>query len=226
MARASRLFTDEDKQAIKDAVAQAESTTSGEIVPVVATRSGRYDRAEDIFGIILALIAVAVAWLLFQQARPAAGDWESGPTLTMGLWVVLLTFAVAFVVGASLSTLVPALARPFVGKQELQEEVLRSAQQAFFEFRIRGTEGSTGILIYVSLFERMVWVIGDHAISEKLTQPDWDEVKDLVIEGLRNGKPTQGMCSAIARCGELLAAHFPIAPGDVNELSNELKLID
>lgn len=226
MARASELFTEEDKHAIRDAVAEAEKKTSGEIVPVVATRSGRYDRSEDIFGVILGVLAVAAVWLLLQRIGPKAGHWGGAQTISFGLGLVLLTFVVAFVVGVVLSTFVPAVARPFIAKKELREEVLRSARQAFFEFRVRGTKGGTGILVYISLFERMVWVLGDRAISEKLDQPKWDEVKDLVIDGLRRGKPTEGICSAINRCGELLSQHFPIAPDDVNELSNELHLID
>jgi len=226
MARASERFTEKDKQAIRDAVAEAEKKTSGEIVPVVATRSGRYDRSEDILGVILGVLAVAAVWLLFQKIEPKGGDWGGGLTIAFRLGSFLLTFVAAFVVGVVLSTFVPALAHPFIAKKELREEVLRSARQAFVEFRVRGTTGSTGILIYVSLFERMAWVLGDRAISEKLDQAKWDETKDLVIDGLRNGKPAEGICSAIRRCGELLLQHFPVAPDEVNELSNELQLID
>jgi len=226
MARASQLFTDEDKQAIKAAVAEAEKNTSGEIVPVVATRSGRYDRAEDIFGILLGIVAVSLLWPIFQNAEPTPGDWGPGRALTFGLGGGVLTFVVAFAVGVVLSTFVPALARPFVGKRERKEEVLRSAREAFYAFHVRSTAAGTGIVIYISLFERMVAVIGDRAISEKLDQSQWHEMKDLVIAGLRKGNPTEGICSAVKRCGELLSEHFPIAPDDVNELSNELRLID
>ncbi|NOZ23891.1 MAG: hypothetical protein GXP25_22670 [Planctomycetes bacterium] len=223
MARASKLFSDEDKQNIAEAVAEAEKTTSGEIVPVVTTMSGRYDRAEDIFGVLLALIVVAVLGFTFRLPT-LPGDW--GQPVAVSLWRVLALFLITFIVGAALATYIPLLARPFIGRRELEQEVLRSAQLAFSEFRVRGTEGGTGILIYVSLFERRVAVIGDEPISEKLDQEQWDEVKDLVIAGLKKGKPTEGICNAIKRCGELLSEHFPIAPDDVNELSNELHIID
>ena len=225
MTRASRLFSEEDKQAVKAAIAEAEKKTSGEIVPVVATRSGRYDRAEDLFGVILGLVAVAVVWLLFQKIVPKGGDWEIGQTMRIGLGTVLLTFAIAFIVGAAVSTWVPAIAHFLVPRREMRQEVQRAADEAFVKFRVRGTKAATGVLIYVSLFERMVWVVGDQAISEKLEQSHWHEAKDLVLDGLRRGKPAEGLCAAIQKCGEHLARHFPIAPNDVNELSNELQLI-
>ena len=226
MTRASKLFSEADKQAVEHAVAQAEQGTSGEIVPVVATRSGRYDRAEDVFGVLLGLVAVAAVWVCFQRVDPRGGDWGEGYALGVRLWAILVTYAAGFVVGVVLSTYIPALARPFVGRREIDDEVQRRAQQAFFQFRVRATGGGTGILIYISLFERRVVVLGDTPISDKLDQPHWDELKTLVVDGLRTGKPTEGICAAIGRCGQLLAQHFPVAPGDVNEISNELRLID
>lgn len=226
MARASNLFTEEQKKTVAEAVAEAEKKTSGEIVPVVATRSGRYDRAEDIFGVIVGLVAVAALWLLFQGVTPRGGDWETGYTLRVELWVVLVTFGCGFLAGAALSTCVPVLCRPFVGRREVEEEVRRAAERAFFQFRVRRTEAGTGVVLYVSLFERRVVVLGDEPISHKVDQSHWDEVRDLIVGGLRQGKPAEGICSAVVRCGELLAEHFPIAPADVNELTNELRLID
>lgn len=48
----------------------------------------------------------------------------------------------------------------------------------------------------------------------------------LMIEGVKSGDLAQGMCGAIARCGELLAPHFPIAEGDANELRDHLVVKD
>jgi putative membrane protein len=226
MLRASRLFSDEEKLAIKNAIGEAEKKTAGEIVPVVATRSGRYDRAEDVFGVALAVVAVAVVWLLFQKVEITGEDWAAAPRLGVGLAVILGVFMIAFVGGALLATVIPALAAPLIGKRERVEEVEKSARRAFYDFRLRGTAQATGILIYVSLFERMVWVIGDTAIHEKIGGSGWNEIRDLIVTGLRGRKPAEGLCAAIARCGELLAEHFPRASDDVNELPNELHVID
>ena len=226
MPKASQVFRDDDRQAVKDAIARAESSTNGEIVPVVASQSGRYDRGEDIFGVILGLVAMGVVWAACQQAVPKGGDWASGYTVRVGFAWLALTFVVAFVAGVVLATKLPALALPFVSKAERADSVRQRAGAAFFELGVRGTADSTGIMIYVSLLERIVCVIGDEPISEKLDEGQWEEIKALVIEGLEAGKPTEGLCAGIARCGELLAEHFPIAPDDEDELSNELHVID
>jgi putative membrane protein len=91
---------------------------------------------------------------------------------------------------------------------------------------LRKTQEGTGILIYISLHERMVRILGDDSISAKLTQDDWNGVRDTIIEGIRSKRPADGLKEAILKCGELLAQHFPIRPDDANELSNEIHIVD
>jgi len=226
MKRPTELFTEADRQAVASSIAEAETKTSGEIVPVVAVASGRYDRGEDIFGLVLALLVLIIIWCAFQDVRIAQGAWKSGYMMTIGLIPTVLIVILGFGVGAFVATRLPVLKLPFVTKREMRQEVERAAAAAFRSFRVSRTAGGTGILIYVSLFERMVRVEGGGAIIEKLGQEDWDKVCKLVTDGLTAGRPTEGLCNAIKAGGELLAKHFPIAPDDENELANELHLVD
>jgi putative membrane protein len=225
MKKASAWFTESDRKALAEDIARAESATSGEIVPVVATTSGNYDRAEDLFGLVFALVSLSVVWLL-RGVAPFGGAWSSGPAESLSLPVVLSVVAVAFVVGAVLATAIPGLRLPFIPRSEMDGEVERRAAEAFHRFRIRSTAGATGVLIYVSLFEHAVRVFGDDAINEKVDQKTWQEICDLVVDGIRKGEPAGGLSAGILRCGEVLARHFPIDPGDSNELVNTLHLID
>lgn len=226
MKMASKFFSEEERKAISSAVAEAERRTSGEIVPVVATVSGHYDRAEDLFGVLTALLALALSWIFFQEIQPVKGDWASGQTFPLGLVSLLLIVAAGFVLGTAAATYLPVLRLPLLPRQEMRREVERSAAEAFQRFRVRKTAAGTGILIYVSLHERMVQVLGDDAISARMNQRDWDAVRDLVIEGFRSGRAAEGLKQAILKCGELLSRYFPSQPGDVNEVTNELRIID
>ena len=226
MKRASRFFSDAERELVEEAVALAELRTSGEIVPVVATSSGRYDRAEDLFGVLVALSVLAGTCLLFRDLSVGEGQWGQRLQLTIGLLPVLLIVLAGFVAGAILATLVPELRLPFVSRREMEAEVERAARAAFQQLRVRGTAGGTGVLIYLSLFERMVHVLGDEAISAKVDQERWQEVCDTVVAGVKNRRPAQGLSEGILSCGELLAEHFPIEPGDRDELENTLHILD
>lgn len=223
--QAKKLFTPEEQEEIRRAITQAELNTSGEVVPVIASASGRYDRAEDLFGLLLAILAVSLVWTLFQGVNPNPIGWSSGSAVSLGLPTLLGVFVGFFFLGAILATWLPALKLPFVSKSEMATEVERRAAESFFRFGIGKTRNATGILIYISLFEHQVVIKGDSAISEKLEQDDWNRVRDAVISGLKNGQATSGLIEGIQSAGQLLEKAFPASSDNPDELPNEIHLI-
>jgi hypothetical protein len=127
MKKASALFDPNDKDRIKAAVAEAEKATSGEIVPVVATVSGRYDRAEDLFGLLSAMALLAILWK--PLLAMSQGGWGGGVDTRIGLGGALLAIVIGFVAGAMLATRFPGLRSPFVPRSEMKQEVERRAQE-------------------------------------------------------------------------------------------------
>lgn len=226
MKKASNYFSDEQQAIIEQAVSRAEKNTSGEIVPVIASVSGRYDRAEDIFGVLFGMLLLTISWLCTQESIPVAGQWEGEMATVITLpWALGIIF-LGFILGALLASFFPILRLIFISKKEMQEEVERSAQLAFHQFRIHETDGATGVLIYISLYEQSVRVLGDKEITAKLEQKDWTDVCNLVVEGMKSREPTEKLVQAIEHCGQLLSDHFPISDDDQNELSNKLNFID
>ena len=226
MKNATKLFTKEEIVTIEAAIREVEKTTSAEVVPVVATASGRYDRAEDLFAFLLSLLVLGCTWAWFQGMTPSTEGWSGTPAFRLNLPMVLAILAATFFIGIALASRFPLLRLPLIAKREMREEVERRARETFQRLRIRGTSNASGILIYVSLYEHMVHVVGDDAISAKLSQGDWKALCDTIIRGFKGGNPEEGMRNGILRCGELLAQHFPAKPDDKNELFDSLHLID
>lgn len=215
------FFTDDEKKRIDAAVEQAEATTSGEIVPVLATRSGPYDRglfyAALMFVFLATLLLVGVHFLPIDNLLYDA--WE------IPLWLLLPCQAVALFGGFYAADRFPGIHRAFVPHALMHKRVEQAAKSAFHSFKLTHTEASTGIMLYVSLFERAVVVIGDKSINEKHDRKTWDSVRDLLTGGLREGNAVGGFEAAIAECGRVLTEHFPIQADDANELSNHLRLV-
>lgn len=225
MRRASECFTDEQKKQINDAVVEAELKTSAEIVPVVATASGRYDRPEDIVGLWLALAALIAAWFLLPEARGESGSWGGFPAAAR-LICLAAAVVVGFVGGAVVATYVGWLRRLFTSRTQMRDEVAASARQAFFDGRVHYTAGATGLLVYVSLYERMATVLADQAILEKLGQEALDELQAQLLEQLRSGGPAEAICTVVRTAGDRLGGVLPRADDDVNELPDSLVTID
>ncbi|HYE61007.1 MAG TPA: hypothetical protein VD997_03340 [Phycisphaerales bacterium] len=224
MKTASQVITQKDRDELHSAIAAAERGTSAEIVVVVATRSGRYDRAEDLFGLLLALASVAIAWVLYQQFHET--EWTQGQELALGLIPVLVLFAVWWMVGAALATRFPALARPFVPRLQFEAEVRRRGFEAFHLFRVGHTKGRSGVLIFVSLLEHMAWVDGDQQVNAVLPQETWENACKAVTAGSRRGELAVGLKEAVGLVGGALAQKFPRAADDRDELPNVVHLLD
>lgn len=220
---ASKLFPEEDRKAVSAAVAEAEKKTSAEIVPVVATASDRYERAEDGVGFGISMAAVTAAWLQFH--RPST-DWDGSDQLSIQLSYVLSVMMGGWIVGIFLAKAAPWLKRLAVSRRTMTARVLIAAEQAFNGLHAHKTAGGTGVVIYVSLFEHRVCVWADRAVSSKIPETEWKEITEGLVRSLRDGKAREGLVEAIRRCGDLLGKHFPIQPSDVNELPNELRILD
>lgn len=224
MQSVAKMLAADDYQRINEAVAAAESKTSAEIVPVVAAVSGRYDRPEDIVGLWAAAVALALTWaLLPEHAGP--GDWGALPSWAH-LVLLVLSVVIGFIVGAAVGAHVDWLRHLFTPTQQKRDEVVTRSRQVFFDSRVHHTAGRTGILIYVSLFERMAAVVADDAVVEKLGQSALDELREHLTAALRTTTLADAICDTIAAAAPRLAAVLPRAPGDVNELPNALVVLD
>lgn len=207
-----KLFSEADHAAIAQAIKDAEARSGCEIIPVIAEQSGRYDRGEDIFGLLVALVLVAAVWL--GQPQPSLHDLSagwSGAIPPLGLAAFLGLTAGGFVLGAMLATLVPALKTPFVAPGEMREEVAQAAQACFYSLGLRKAPQAAGVLIFVSRYEHMVEVLGDDAVQAKLQPEDWQAICDALLDGLRHQRPTDGFIAALAKTGEVLNGAFPQA---------------
>ena len=77
-------------------------------------------------------------------------------------------------------------------------------------------------MIFISLFERRVEIIPDHAIYEKFGKNYWDNLKNVLEEKTKSGDFVCGIKLAIKECGKSLHEYFPIREDDVNELDDKL----
>ncbi len=225
MRRATEFFDEQQRQQIEQAVVEAEAKTSCEIVPVVATVSGRYDRPEDMIGLWLAVIAAVAVWLLFPRSAHESGSWDGLPVYA-GVLAMVAGVVLAFIAGTVVGSRIGWLRRLFTPRQQMQEEVSSRAREIFFDKRVHHTSGATGLLIYISLFEHLAVVLGDQEVLDKLGQSFLDQLCQQLTEGLHQGKATEAVCGVIAQAGEQLSGPLPRAAGDVNELPDALVLID
>jgi putative membrane protein len=208
---AKEFLTAEEYEQINAAVKKAEKTTAGEIVCMVHAASYHYPMSNVIGAVALALPAALAL-------TPLVGGWLWIGTQNM--WVFLSILAPAFVLGYWLVKYIPWLKKIFISDREIVEEVEEAAVTSFFKHGLYRTRDGTGILIFISVFERKVWVLADRGIDAKVSSDHWRSVVAGITEGIRNKQAATAICQAVDTIGQTLAEHFPVAPDDINELEN------
>lgn len=207
-----------DLDRIREAVGRAEERTAGEIVPVVVPRSDDYEEA--IWrGAGAAILLTLLAVLLTLRFYTGWGlGWLFAP------WGVALSVLAAGTVGALLVRYIYPLQRLLAGNERLDETVHRRAMQAFVEEEVFDTRDRTGILLFVSLREHRIEVLGDAGINRQVESDDWAEVVARIRRGIQNDNLTDGLVEAVEMCGRLLERKgVEIQPDDENELTDTVR---
>jgi len=202
-----RMLLKFDAKQIEAAVKQAEGGTTGEIVVQVVPRSDPYTTLTCIWAFVGFFFASVAAY--FSWNMTLLGLLESQ---IMG--VVLFAF---------LSQL-PLLRRWTLPKKLAAARVHRECLAHFTALGLSQTRERTGILIYISLLEHRVEILADSGIHSKVGASYWDKQVAKIIKGIRESKPTEGLCEAIGEMGKQLSEHFPGRAHNPNELSDSVRL--
>lgn len=211
----SKLFTDVDLEAIRQATSAAERSTSGEIVPYVVERIDDHAearwRAATIGALVAALAAGAVHALV--------GYWS-------GHGVAWITLPV--VVGAGLGYMIGGigpLARRLMPADALDTMALRRAEAAFLEEEVWRTRDRTGILVFLAVFEHRAVILADQGIHRAVPPALWQKLVAELTDGVAAGEAAAALERTVRRCGEILADHrVERRPDDLDELDDRLRV--
>lgn len=206
-----------DKRAVEDAITRLEAKSAAEVVCVVATESGRYDRAESVLGVALGLVGLAVADAAWDAFHPSGGWGGPVPMAAQAAGVVL-----GFVLGVLVGSYVHPLRRLFVSQREQDEEVRRAAWAAFTGSRVSETAGRTGVLVYVSLFEHHVVVLLDSGVRAVVPADFAQTLVARAVEGLKAGQRAEVLAKLVDLVGEALADKLPAQGKNPKELPNHV----
>lgn len=201
------FFSEEAKRETVASVRAVEAQTSAEIVVAVRKRSGRYGVLAYHVG--LGLAAVVTLYLLVVPAEYS---------VEMIAFEALLAFAIGSALAANFDTVLRLVSRP----STLETNVSTASRAAFYDLGISRTSGRSGILVYVSLFERRCTLVPDIGIVPGALEPGWASAKaDLEKAVVHRDLPS--FYRALTALGPVLGRVLPRSEDDVNELPDEVQ---
>lgn len=197
-----------DREAISEAVREAEGQTAGEIVVMIDRAAASYRMVPVAMALTLSLL---VPWPLLAMTETSAPR------------IFLIQLICAVLLLASLlwygrgGRFVPG----FVKRRRAHDVALR-------EFTARGlsrTRQRTGVLLYVAIQERYAEIIADSGIDGRVEQAVWDGIVESVVLAGREDRLREGIVTAVRAIGAVLANHAPRSPDDLDELPNNVVIL-
>ncbi|MGB3471627.1 MAG: hypothetical protein WBA51_12460 [Erythrobacter sp.] len=215
---------------VSDAVGEAETRTSGEILTVLADRSDGYTDVAVLWAAAMSFTVMSLfalfpgpflnVWdaIVVEMIMGGWGhQWSTGEIASMTIGLGLLTFALTWAV---------QLWQPV--KWALVPSPVKTARvhdQAVRKFKVgaeRRTHGRTGILIYLSMCEHRAEIVADEPIAQLVPPEVWGEaMADMLVE-IKAGRLAEGLAVGVRDVGFVLAQHFPRTGDDENELPDRL----
>jgi putative membrane protein len=200
----ARFFSGDGKAALTRAVDAFESATSAELVVAVRPRSDAYLHVNILVGVLAAL--VTTTFLLYGE-----------PEFDLHWFIACPTF-VGLAIGWSAG--VPPLQRLLTRRSVREERVTRAARATFVERGVADTRGRTGVLLYISVAERVAVFVPDLGVRERVPQLAWDASTDAVRSPVARGGAASELAAPLTALGVVCGRHLPRGEDDVNELSD------
>lgn len=216
--------SDAERQAITDAVERAEAGTSGEIVTIIADRSDSYHDVGLHYAIAVVFLAAA-AYAAFpgfyvRIITALSGGWHV-PDMQELLIILWCALVIKFLASRYIMAWMP-LRLALTPRSTKRRRVRRRAIDLFKVGAEARTVGRTGILIYLSLGERMAEIVADEAIHSQVPDERWGDAMRALIADVKQDRIADGMIAAVGQVGAILAEHLPRAADDRNELPDRV----
>jgi putative membrane protein len=209
-----QVLTEKELKTLAGVIGECEQKTVGEMRLIIARRSSVTSHVTNTLWLSLLSLSCLLIW--FERHDLVYYErWWMWPGLVFGSFIF-----------ANIFSRFEFVQRLFTPKLELHHQVMTRAEIEFHREGLNGTSAQTGVLLFVSLMERMAVVLADKGIADKVPVHAWDKVIAKILEGARSDRFAEKLEDALRECGSYLATHFPDSGVVKNELSNNVIIKD
>ncbi len=207
-----QFLSSAERKKIQKAVKDAEQLTSGKIAAMILPASQTYPLA-NVIG------ATAVSLPLALVFTPVIS--EGLGLYAQDMWVFAALFCLLFSLLFALIDLFPWFKRVFISSAEMETATEDAAATAFFKQGLYRAKGDAGVLIFISILERRVFVLAGRGITEKTAGDQWQRIVRHILGGMGQNRRAKAILEAVGMVGKLLKTHFPAEPIPVKREKGE-----
>lgn len=198
---AKRLISEEDVQNLRNTINNIEAQAHGEIV-IVVMNTCTYHRLSIYLWWMMSLIFSLLVFFLHQSA-----------------WLYLISLMVVV-----LSLTRDEFKRFWLSSAE--QSVKKQALLAYYQSGLDKIESQSGILIFLSLFERQVHVLAGPSILKVTSIEAIQQIVQDAIPFFKQNQIYSGLMEALKDCEHFLLKHFKKAENKKNEFRAEVIFLE
>ena len=178
-----------------------------EVVVAVAPQSGSYREIDAQNGFVSAMLLLIVA---------VHSPWDFDPDMLL-FWLVL-----GYAFGIFLSTRWARLRRLLTSPERRRAQVKTQAHATFLEQRVHSTRDRSGLLLFLSDFERLGAFVPDLGVEANLPRAELNNLESIWGQAKTQAEFEQSVLQGLESLVQPLATALPRRDDDENELSNEV----
>lgn len=103
------------------------------------------------------------------------------------------------------------------------KDVMEKAKEIFHQLGMHLLPGKNGVLIYISVLDHKIGILGDENIHQKVGDGFWNDELQKMIDHFKKNEYDEGVMEAISDIGQKLQAFFPFdSTNDTNDLNDDI----
>lgn len=204
-----KRFNENFKSKLYKTIEDIENNSLVEVVSIIKSKSGNY-RDISLWIASIAMFLTA-SWLMFSKVE-------------VNVYYIYLITIVSFVIFYLLAELIKPLKRIFVNKKRMKRNVEIHGRAIFQKGGIRFTNAGIGVLFYMSLFEKQVFIIPDRGALTAVPDEEWQKIKSDFQNIYKEKDIPEAFIRELKKCKEIFAKYILPVENDINELPDDLEV--
>ncbi len=202
-----KQFNEAFRTKLYETIETIENNSLVEIVVIIKAQSDKYKDIPLLAGIVFSFLLYT-----FFMFSPFEFDVFINYVFT------LLSFFAVFGLFAS----IPFLHSLLIKKAKKQKAVEIAARAIFQKGGIRFTNDKIGTLIYVSYFEKQVYILPDRGAKTAVPDEEWKTINENFQSIFNSQNIADELINQLANCKDIFSKYIPPIENDINELPDNL----
>ena len=202
-----KQFNEDFRTKLYKTIELIENNSLVEIVVIIKAQSDKY---KDIS--LWAGITISFLLYTFFMFSPVEFDY---------MYIYFFTIISFFGVYGLFSS-IPFLHSLLIKKARKQKAVEIAARAIFQKGGIRFTNDRIGVLIYVSYFEKQVYILPDRGAKTSVPEEEWKIINNNFQSVFNSQNIADELINQLANCKDIFSKYIPPIENDINELPDNL----